>query len=232
MVEEVFDLASRRQGAYVCCANVHMLVEAWRRPELQKVLNEADLATPDGMPIAKCVAAAKGSHQDRVAGMDLIASLLAEAAARGASVFFLGDTEDTLQRLSQRALLENDGLKIAGCYAPPFRSLDEQEERKLIDQINQVAPDLLFVALGCPRQELWMARQRPHIHSCMLGVGNAFRTYAGLSKRAPVWMQKASLEWLHRLLSEPGRLWKRYLVTNSLFVGYLIQARLRRSKGL
>ncbi len=224
MVDHILTLGARRQSSYVCCANVHMVVEALKDEQFHEVMNQADLITPDGAPIAKAIQWLHGIRQDRVAGMDLVPSLLAEAENRGLSVFFLGDTDEVLEQLKQKVQADFPALRIAGVYSPPFRQGAPAQDAVAIERVNESEADLLFVALGCPKQEKWMAVHRGEIHACMLGIGNAFRTYLGILDRAPDWMQKASLEWLYRLYQEPGRLWKRYFVTNTYFVLMLLKS--------
>lgn len=217
-VDEILQLGAARTSAYVCCANVHMLVEAHRDASFRQVLEEADLVTPDGGPVAS-LAGWKGGHpQERVPGMDLVPALLAEAARRGQSVYFYGTTDDVLHAIVARACQELPTLRLAGTCAPPFRALTPAEEAAHIAAINAADPDLLFVALGCPRQERWMAAHRGKIRACMLGVGQAFLVYAGMEQRLPVWARQLWLEWAYRLWLEPRRLWRRYLVTNSRFL--------------
>jgi len=123
-----------------------------------------------------------------------------------------------LKKIEQKALYEFPKLIIAGLFSPPFRKLSESEENEIVKKINYSNASLIFVALGCPKQEIWMKRMKGKINGVMVGVGGAFPVYAGITKRAPLWMQKTSLEWLFRMIQEPGRLWKRYLVTNSKFI--------------
>jgi N-acetylglucosaminyldiphosphoundecaprenol N-acetyl-beta-D-mannosaminyltransferase len=225
MVENIMMMAERNQSSYVCCANVHMVVEAHKDPSFSEVLNNADLATPDGAPIAKAIEWLYGIKQDRVAGMDLVPDLLAEAEKRHQSVYFLGDTDEVLDLLREKVEHEFPDLRIAGTYSPPFRKNVPLYDPQACQRVNESGADLLFVALGCPKQEKWMAAHKGEIQACMLGIGNAFRTYLGILDRAPSWMQKLSLEWLYRLYQEPGRLWKRYLHTNSYFV-YMLAKKL------
>lgn len=228
-IHTIAELGAARQSSYVCVANVHMCVEAWQNAEFAAVVNGADVITPDGMPLVKALKLLHGVEQERVAGMDLLPALLASAAKRRLSVFFYGSTPEVLERMVSRARRENRGLEIAGHYSPPFRTLTPEEEAQIVERINESGAHLVFVALGCPKQEQWMARHKGLIHAVMLGVGGAFPVYAGTQTRAPRWMQQYSLEWLYRLCQEPRRLFKRYLVTNSLFVLLLIRefARLR-----
>ena len=224
MVDRILTLAANKQSSYVCCANVHMVVEALKDEQFHEVLNQADLATPDGAPLAKAIQWLHGIRQDRVAGMDLVPSLLAEAQTRDLSVFFLGDTDEVLDQLVSKVQQDFPRLRIVGAYSPPFRKGAPEKDETAVERVNQSGANLLFVALGCPKQEKWMAAHKGEIPACMLGIGNAFRTYLGILDRAPDWMQKASMEWLYRLYQEPGRLWKRYFITNTYFVLQMVKA--------
>ncbi|GAC1376159.1 MAG: WecB/TagA/CpsF family glycosyltransferase [Hymenobacter sp.] len=223
-VEAILRLGAARTSAYVCFANVHMLVEAERHPDFGQILNAAAVAAPDGSPVAAAVRWFRGPAQERVAGMDLLPVLLQSAAERGQSVYFYGTTVDVLQAMVMRAQRELPSLRIAGVHAPPFRPLTDAEDAADVAVINAVDPDLLFVALGCPRQERWMASHQGRIRACMLGVGQAFPVYAGLEPRLPVWARRLWLEWAYRLWLEPRRLGRRYLVTNTHFL-YLMARR-------
>ncbi|OUJ76083.1 WecB/TagA/CpsF family glycosyltransferase [Hymenobacter crusticola] len=225
-VDTILQLGAARSSAYVCFANVHMLVEAHKDPSFRKVLDEANLVTPDGSPVAAAVGWFHKEKQPRVAGMDLLPVLLVEAARRNQSVYFYGTTNEVLQAITKRAQQELPSLRIVGAYSPPFRPLTPEEDAADVAAINAADPDLLFVALGCPRQERWMANHQHQIKACMLGVGQAFLVYAGLEQRLPVWARKLWLEWAYRLWLEPRRLWRRYLVTNSHFVYLMARKKL------
>jgi N-acetylglucosaminyldiphosphoundecaprenol N-acetyl-beta-D-mannosaminyltransferase len=217
-IQEIFQLVKFKVPSYVCFANVHMVVEAQRDPSFQRVLNGANVAAPDGKPVSIAMKLINRQNQDRVCGMDMMPDLLREAALRGKSVFFYGDTEEMLELISTKAKREFPDLKISGYYSPPFRELSDTESEEMVSMIKNAAPDLVFVSLGCPKQEKWMAKYRDKLGSCLLGVGQAFRVYAGVEKRLPPWMRNLCLEWMFRLCLEPGRLWKRYLVTNTYFL--------------
>ena len=154
----------------------------------------------------------------------------ARAAATGLPVYLYGSSDETLQRLRAHLIREFPGIVLAGCYSPQFRYLTSEEDDRVVRAIEGQGARVVFVALGCPHQEVWMAEHRGRIHAVMLGVGAAFDFYAGNVARAPLWMQHAGLEWLHRLMSEPRRLWRRYLVTNALFLIYLFRE-MRRGQG-
>jgi N-acetylglucosaminyldiphosphoundecaprenol N-acetyl-beta-D-mannosaminyltransferase len=217
-IENIAELASEKVSSYVCVSNVHMTIEAWHESEFARVVNGADIATPDGMPLVKSLKLLYGIDQERVAGMDLLPDMIAEAEKNDLSIYFYGSTDDVLQKITERINTEHHAVKIAGVCSPPFRQLSEQEEAEIVERINASGANMVMVALGCPKQELWMARHKGKINAVMLGVGGAFPVYAGVQKRAPQWMQKFSLEWLYRLCQEPRRLCKRYFVTNSLFL--------------
>ena len=223
-VDKILQLGAARNSAYVCCANVHMVVGAHRDVSFREVLDEASLVTPDGGPVASVAGWLSGRPQERVAGMDLLPALLAEAAQRGQSVYFYGTTDEVLQAIVDRAKRELPTLRLVGTCAPPFRPLSAEEEEAHIAAISAADPDLLFVALGCPRQERWMAAHRGKVKACMLGVGQAFLVYAGMEQRLPAWARRLWLEWAYRLWLEPRRLWRRYLITNSRFL-YLMARR-------
>ena len=222
-VERVVAMAKDSSpGRFVCVANVHMLVEAKQRPEFRAVLEAADLVTPDGMPLVWMMRRDGRPQQERVAGMDLLPAVCVRAAEERVPVFFLGATEEVLDRMRSRFEQEIPRLKIAGMFAPPFRPLTPAENSSLVEMINRSGAGILLIALGCPKQEEWMYYNRG-VRPVMIGLGAAFGVYAGLQRRAPAAMQRSGLEWLFRLSQEPNRLWKRYLVTNARFLGHVLR---------
>jgi len=217
-INEIFFLVRYKIPSYVCFANVHMVVEGHQDPEFQTIINNANIVAPDGKPISLFLKYFSKLKQDRVCGMDILPDLLKQAELSGKSVYFYGSTQSLLNKITKKANLEYPLLKISGSFSPPFKNLSEEENRIALKKINDTSPDLVFVALGCPKQEKWMAANRNKIGACLLGVGQAFNVYAGVEKRLPIWMRNLSLEWMYRLYLEPQRLWKRYLVTNSYFL--------------
>lgn len=217
-VKAVAEMAKAHRSAYVCCVNVHMCMEAQHDPAFMEVVNGADLATADGMPMLTALNRFTKRKQERVAGNDLMPAVMAEAERQGLSVYFLGGEQTVLDAIVARAQKELPALRIAGAWSPPFRKLSGEERMAETERIVKSGAHIVLVSLGCPRQEKWMADQKGKIPAVMLGVGGAFLLYAGVDTRAPKWMRDASLEWLYRLWLEPGRLWKRYLVTNSAFL--------------
>ncbi len=210
--------AQTRESRVVCICNAHSVVTATQDAAFRQVLADADLATPDGAPVAWMLRRQGATGQQRVSGPDLMADYLSHAVTTGESVFLLGSAEATLARLQSQLLERWPTLHIAGAISPPFRSLSTQEDEAIVTQINHSGAGTVWVSLGCPKQELWMAAHRGRIHAVMVGVGAAFDFHAGTVARAPAWMRNNGLEWLHRLYSEPGRLWRRYLTTNLIFI--------------
>jgi N-acetylglucosaminyldiphosphoundecaprenol N-acetyl-beta-D-mannosaminyltransferase len=224
----IHDWASRRESRYVCICNVHSVVTAAQDAEFARVINEADLATPDGAPIAWMLRRLGFLHQQRINGPDLMLKYCEQAALRGESVFLYGGTPETLQLLQPALRDRFPALTIAGAISPPFRPLTPAEDAEVIATINASKAGTVWVSLGCPKQEKWMAAHRHRIHSVMIGVGAAFDFHAGTARRAPTWMQNCGLEWLHRMASEPGRLGGRYLQTNSIFLFKALRQLARR----
>jgi N-acetylglucosaminyldiphosphoundecaprenol N-acetyl-beta-D-mannosaminyltransferase len=217
-IDQITILGHKRKPSYVCLVNVHMIIEAYRLSNLAEVINNAEIATPDGMPLTWALKLLYGIKQERVAGMDLLPDLLSEAEKQELSVYFIGSTPDVLQGIQDRISRDHPRLKVAGRYSPPFRSLTPDEECQDVARINNSDANVVLVALGCPKQEMWMARNYEKINAVLVGVGGAFPVFAGLQTRAPLWMQRFSLEWIFRFFQEPRRLWRRYLITNSLFL--------------
>jgi len=217
-INRIHRWTATRESRYVCICNVHSLVTARQDEAFRKALMDADMATPDGMPIAWMLRQMGFPNQQRINGPDLMWNYCQLAERMNEPIFLYGSTQKTLDTLQQKLLVSFPKLLIAGTCSPPFRTLTNQEDTEIVNLINQSGARVVFVSLGCPKQELWMAEQRGKINAVMVGVGAAFDYHAGSIKRAPLWMQHHGLEWLHRLYSEPRRLWKRYIVTNSIFI--------------
>ena len=232
-IENIFKLNKNKNSSYVCISNVHMTIEVFNSKKFENIVNNADLTTPDGMPLAKAIGYIYGTKQERIAGMDLTADIMHKCEELNQSIFIYGLTKETLTKFKNQTKKDFPKLNIE-TYSPPFRKLSNLEKNKIIKDINDFNPDFLFVALGCPKQEKWMAEHKDKINSCMIGLGGALEVYAGVKSRAPKWMRDNSLEWLYRLIQDPRRLWKRYLYTNSLFIILIIkqflQYKLQRKK--
>jgi N-acetylglucosaminyldiphosphoundecaprenol N-acetyl-beta-D-mannosaminyltransferase len=202
----------------VCIANVHMLIEAHRDSLFGAVLNQADLVTPDGMPLVWMLRLSGAVQQDRVAGVDVLEGLCKQAIENDISVYFIGSQLSILDKLRVRLERNYPELKIAGMAPLPFRPLTDEEDQALIQSLNQSGAGLVFVSLGCPKQEKWMSEHKGKISAVMVGLGGAFPVYAGIHRRAPKFFRQTGLEWLYRLMQEPKRLWKRYATTIPVFL--------------
>jgi N-acetylglucosaminyldiphosphoundecaprenol N-acetyl-beta-D-mannosaminyltransferase len=210
---------ARGERGYVCVTNVHVVMEARRDEGLRRMINEAALTVPDGVPLV-WVGRIKGHPRvRRVYGPDLTLLLCERAAQRGYRCFFYGGAPGVAEELARTLQRRFPGLGVVGAEAPPFRPLTPEEDAAAVARINDALPDLVFVGLGCPKQERWVAVHRGRLNAAaLLGVGAAFDFHTGRVPQAPRWMMRAGLEWLYRLAQEPRRLWHRYLVYNPLFL--------------
>lgn len=210
--------AKARESRYVTICNAHVVVTASQDTEYGRIIAGSDMATPDGAPVAWVLRNSGFNGQRRVCGPDLMWLLCEMSARERVSIYAYGSTGATLNLLKTRLSHVFPSLFIGGLESPPFRPLSNDEDEAVIARINSSGAGIVFVGLGCPKQERWMASHRGRINAVMIGVGAAFDFHAGTVRRAPQWMQRSGLEWLYRLCSEPRRLWKRYLVTNSIFI--------------
>ena len=206
------------KGNYICVSNVHTTVMAFRDEKYRRVQNSAAMALPDGQPLS-IVSRRRGYRQaQRVPGPDLMPAILDLSQEKGYTHYFYGSTEQTLAKLEKVLLARYPKLRIAGMYAPPFRKLTQAEDEEAVRRINDSGADFIWVALGAPKQEKWMYGHRHKVNGVMIGVGAAFDFLAGTTKRAPMWMQKLCMEWVFRIMHDPGRMLPRYLNTNFAFV--------------
>jgi N-acetylglucosaminyldiphosphoundecaprenol N-acetyl-beta-D-mannosaminyltransferase len=204
---------------YVCCVSVHGIVTAQRDPQIRRALNRAGLATEDGMPLVWWSRRAGFSQAAQVCGSDLLDAMCALAVERGHRHYFYGGSPQVLDRLIARLSERHPGLIVAGAHAPPFRPLTAAEDAADIAAINDAHPDFVWIGLGMPKQEKWMAAHVGQVRAtALLGVGAAFDFHAGTKARAPHWVRRIGFEWAFRLASEPRRLARRYLVDNAIFV--------------
>lgn len=215
------EAVDRGSPVYVCVCTVHTVVEGLRRPEVQQAVNGAWLATTDGMPLVWWGRAAGNENIERVYGPEVMRSVLLDERHEATRHFFYGGVPGVTEKLVEAATRLNPRVRVAGWITPPFRPLTSDEEDRTVTEINRSNADIVWVGLGCPKQDLWMARLRDRLAPpVLIGVGAAFDFLAGVKRQAPPWMRNAGLEWFHRLASEPGRLWRRYLVYNALFLGH------------
>jgi N-acetylglucosaminyldiphosphoundecaprenol N-acetyl-beta-D-mannosaminyltransferase len=221
-VAQILTWARVKQSSYVCIANVHMLMEAHDSAEFSAIVEHADLVTPDGMPLVWLLRLKGYSDQQRVYGPTLMLHILEVAARENLAVGFYGGAPEVLDALVGRLRAWYPGLRITFALSPPFRTLNQDEDEEIIRQITASKAQILFVGLGCPKQEGWMAAHRGRLDLVMIGVGAAFDFHAGFVRQAPRWMQGAGLEWSFRLIQEPRRLWGRYLIHNPRFVALVL----------
>ena len=205
-------------GDYMCVSNVHTIVMSYEDASYCAVQNGGIMAIPDGGPLSSVGRKRGFSEMERTTGPDYLKEVLKISAEEGYRHYFYGSTEDTLKKLKDTLKREYPGVIVAGMYSPPFRALSAEEDQQIIQMINESHADFVWVGLGAPKQENWMAAHKGKIKGLMVGVGAAFDYLAGNIDRAPMWMQKANLEWLYRLLQEPKRLFKRYFYTNTKFI--------------
>jgi len=220
---------SRRESNYITVADVNSIMVGQTDPEFLRIHNKAGMVTPDGMPLVWLGRYHGNKNVERVYGPDLMLALCEESITKGYRHYFYGGNEGVPELLKTRLEERFPGIKVVGTYSPPFRFLTDEEDENIVKTINKAKPDIVWVGLGAPRQERWMAKHVDRLEApILIGVGAAFDFNAGLKKQAPPWIQKSGFEWLFRLSREPRRLWRRYLRNNPLFV-FLI---LRQTLGL
>jgi N-acetylglucosaminyldiphosphoundecaprenol N-acetyl-beta-D-mannosaminyltransferase len=229
-VESVLALAEARAGGAIVAANVHVVMEAFDDPALQRAVNSAERVVPDGMPLVWALRRLGVPEAERVYGPSLTQQVCEAAARRGVPVGFYGSSWPVLSALVERLTGRLPALQVAYAHSPPFRPLDAEEERKDVEAIEASGARILFVGLGCPKQERWIAERREALSAVLLGVGAAFDFLAGAKRQAPDWMARRGLEWLFRLASEPRRLWRRYLIQNPRFLLHFARERRRAGR--
>ena len=209
-------------GDYMCAANVHTTVTAWEDEHYRNVQNGGIMAIPDGAPLYY-VGKMRGFKEiGRTTGPDYMERIFEISAQKGYRHFFYGSSEQTLEKMRKKLQQKYPELCIAGMYSPPYRELTPEEKRADIDRINEANADFIWVGLGAPKQELWMAEHQGKVKGFMVGVGAAFDFFAENIKRAPKWMQFCCLEWLYRLIQEPSRLFARYWHSNIRFIYHAV----------
>jgi N-acetylglucosaminyldiphosphoundecaprenol N-acetyl-beta-D-mannosaminyltransferase len=230
-VDAILRAAHRRVPAVVSAHAVHALVTAADDPVLLEKVNAFQLVVPDGQPVRWAMNLMHRTNlRERVYGPELMLRLCARAAAEGVPVYLYGGTPHVVERLCENLTARYPGLRVAGAQSPPFHKLSADEDEQTVRQINESGAGIVFVGLGCPKQDHFAHDHREQIQAVQVCVGAAFDFHAGVKKMAPRWMQRSGLEWLFRLGQEPRRLWRRYLVTNSVFLGKVALALLRRRR--
>lgn len=222
-IDFVLGCISERTPIYVSVCPVYTLMQGFEHPDLRKVLNHAGLVTLDGMPLV-LLSRLKGYHHvDRVYGPDLMLRLSEYSVEYGIKHYYYGGGEGVPEQLADTLQARYPGLNVVGTVSPPFRELTDEEQVALIADINAADPDIVWVGLGSPKQDFWMARYREQINApVLIGVGAAFDFHTGRILQAPHWIQQAALEWLFRLVMEPRRLWRRYVIYNPKFLWHVL----------
>lgn len=228
-VERMIVLARGPKCSYAVTANVDHLVRFARDPSVRDLYTNADLVVADGMPVIWASRFLGRKLPERVAGSDLFPALSARAAAENLSIYLLGGSPGSADRAADILRQRHPNLRIAGTYCPDFGfEKDESECARIAERIRESKADILFVGVGSPKQENWIAKYRELTGAKLsIGVGISFSFLCGDVVRAPRWMQRLGLEWLHRLVQEPGRLWKRYLVDDMAFFRMVLRERFR-----
>ena len=217
-IEQINELVTAKNGGYVCFSTVHMVMESHDNAEYGERVNGANVIIPDGMPLVWMQKMQGAKNANRVRANDLMIMLCAFAEKNDLTVGFYGGQQAVIDAMLERAKNDFPRLKIVYAYSPPFRPLTNEEDAEITAEINRKKPDLLFMGLGCPKQENWMAAHKNKVSAVMLGVGASFDFYAGNVRESPEWLGKLGLEWLFRLTQEPKRLWRRYLILNPRFM--------------
>lgn len=224
---------SAREPNYVTITGVHGVMESRRDPGVLAIHNRAGMVTPDGMPLVWLSRLKGFRNVDRVYGPDLMLACCERSLRQGYRHFFYGGADGVAELLAERLTRRFPGLRVVGTHCPPFRRLTAEEDEAVIARINAADPDIVWVGLSTPKQERWMAEHLGRINApVMIGVGAAFDFHAGLKRQAPRWMQRGGLEWFFRLLTEPTRLWRRYLVNNPAFIWSLFWYTVRQDRRL
>lgn len=205
-------------GDYMCVSNVHTTITSYENANYCAVQNGGIMAIPDGGPLAFLGQKRGYKNMSRTTGPSYLEEILRISIRKGWKHYLYGSTEDTLKKLKEKLEKKYPGIQIVGMYSPPFRTVTEEEDKEIIAQINHTNPDFVWVGLGAPKQEKWMAVHQGNVCGFMVGVGAAFDYLAGNIKRAPIWMQKRNMEWFYRLLQDPKRLFRRYFHTNTKFI--------------
>jgi N-acetylglucosaminyldiphosphoundecaprenol N-acetyl-beta-D-mannosaminyltransferase len=229
---KVLDWARAGESRSVFCANVHMVMQGFDHAEFRQQVNRADLVTSDGVPLVWALRGLGVAGATRVYGPALTELLLARASAEDLCVGFLGGSPETLERLLETVRRRHPGLRVGFAESPPFRPLSPHEDAQTLERIRLKGVRILFVGLGCPKQEVWISTHQSSLGCVALAVGAAFDFLSGGKPQAPAWMQTAALEWLFRLMVEPGRLWRRYFSTNPRFLWHFGSQLLTRGSGI
>lgn len=227
-VAEVSRWIDEREHHYALFSPVSTIMQCRQDPALRKVANNAGLVNPDGMPLVFLGRARGHKQMDRVYGPDFMLAFSEYSVAKGYKHYYYGGAEGVPEELAEKMRARFPGIQIVGTFSPPFRKLTPEEDEQIVQTINATGADVVWVGLGSPKQDHWMAEHMPRLTApVLLGVGAAFDFHTGRKPQAPYWMQRSGLEWVFRLSTEPRRLWKRYLVNNPAFVASVMMQQLK-----
>ena len=222
LLEFTKDNITNLSGDYMCVSNVHTTVTAFEDKEYRAVQNAGIMAIPDGGPLSSVGRRRGYKKMSRTTGPSYMGEIFKISAQYGWKHYFYGSKQETLDKLKVELEKNYPGLDVVGMYSPPFRPLSVEEDRAVVENINRAKPDFLWIGLGAPKQEFWMATHQGKVEGFMVGVGAGFDYYAGNIKRAPQWMQKSNMEWFCRLIQDPKRLFLRYMKTNSKYIWHAV----------
>lgn len=228
IAEKIIREANMGHGGYVCIANVHMVTTARRNEKLRKIMEKSLLVTADGLPLVWVLKSGGFKEAERVTGTDITLKLCETAVDERIPVYFYGGSPETIKTLKAFIAKKFPNLKVAGYESPPLLPLHPEQDQDVVARIIKSGARIVFVGLGCPKQEHWMAAYTSYLSAILIGVGAAFDFIAGTTNRAPVWMQKCGLEWAHRLTVDPRKTWKRYATTNPLFIWMVVKEYVKR----
>jgi N-acetylglucosaminyldiphosphoundecaprenol N-acetyl-beta-D-mannosaminyltransferase len=224
-IRQLLDWANQSEGHYVCTCPVYTIMQCRENPAVMAAVNAASMASADGMPIVWMQRRLGFERAERVYGPDVMLTLCEVSQQHDISHYFWGSTPEVLSQLEVRLRARFPNISIAGSFAPPMAPAPDSADPSVVARLNESGAKVVWVGLGSPKQDLWMATYRPHLSAPLLiGVGAAFELLAGMRPQAPRWIQRSGLEWLFRLGQEPGRLWRRYLIYNPRFVLAVLRA--------
>lgn len=226
-VEHILDMSKAGKASVVCLANVHMVVTAHENDSLRAAMENAELVLPDGMPLVRLIRR-NIPTQERIAGYDLAMALIKRATEELVPISFIGTSDENLAKIKLALRTNFPGIRFGAFYSPPYFKIGSGIIADQVEQLRAIEGGIIFVGLGCPKQEIWMHRMRPFSRGCMIGIGAAFNLISGEYSRAPEWVRNNSLEWMYRLFQEPRKLFKRYVETNTKFLLAVMSSRYKR----
>jgi len=221
--DRIIQYSNRKKSSYICVSNVHMVMESYDNKKFQNIVNAANIVTPDGMPLVWTLKLLGVKNAERVYGPKLMIELLKVCALKNIPIGLYGGTKEVLDELTIKLPKEHKGLLISYAYSPPFRKLSKDESKEVISKINMSKCKIVFIGLGCPKQEIWMYEHSSYLSMPLIGVGASFDFLANSKRQAPLFLQNIGLEWLFRLFTEPKRLFYRYFYHNPRFICYVFK---------